>query len=104
MDIQERKEILQRPAFRDSYYINLLLSCGDYPSLQQVISCERFSLDKDEPKWIWLSGQSVRVQEFPTEPEFFTFIASEEYHWHSDPPYLKYPDPMVFTKVWTIAS
>jgi len=106
MNNTERMKAFRRPAFQNSYYIKFLLSQGEYPSLQSVIDYERYSMENDDPiKVIRLGKSIVAVQDSLLDPKLFNYMPNREYqyHWHSDPPYLKYPDPTVFTKVWTIA-
>ena len=93
MNEQDRLEALKRKAFADNYHVDRLLACGDYPTLQDVISCEKYRLDYDQPETVRIGKSVYRVQELLTDPEWFDFVVCNKVYHVSEP-----PPPLTFNK------
>ena len=94
MNSKDREEALKRPAFKNSFNIALLYLCGDYPTLQNVIDCERYQLETDDLiKIIRLGKHIVSVKDSLIDPTVLDFVVSKKIYHVSDP-----PPPLQFDK------
>ena len=64
----ERLELLQRPAFTETYNVKALLLLGEVPFLADVMKLEDVPMDgaNRDDDIVWVRGKAVRVQEIPS--------------------------------------
>ena len=116
MDREDRLNSLKRLAFVENYHVNGLLLSGDYPSLQEVINCEKYQIDGEQLELVRIGKNVYRVQEILTSPEWFDFIVCEKIYHVSEPPpplefkkngditFPEWPGYLIQERNWTIAN